>query len=64
MKKHVFGVSDQVGPKPGFTTTEDGYRVEISDLGSRGIVLSWENKGAGQLHSAILFLHCKKQVFS
>ena len=28
------------GFRPGCTTTEDGWRVEISDLGSRGIVLS------------------------
>ena len=29
------------GPtKPGCTATEDGYRIEISYLGSRGIVLS------------------------
>ena len=33
-------VSDQVRHKPGCTTTEDGKRLEISDLGSRGIVLS------------------------
>ena len=33
-------VSDQVRHKPGCTATEDGYMLEISDLGSRGIVLS------------------------
>ena len=38
--KPVFGVSDQVRHKPGCTATEDGWRLEISDLGSRGIVLS------------------------
>ena len=32
MKKPVFRVSDQVLLKPGCTTTEDGYRFEISDL--------------------------------
>ena len=31
---------DQVTHKPGCTTTEDSQRLEISDLGSRGIVLS------------------------
>ena len=36
----VFGVSDQVRHKPGCTTTEDGWRLEISDLGRRGIVLA------------------------
>ena len=34
MRKPVFGVSDQVPHKPGCTATEDGYRLEISDLGS------------------------------
>ena len=40
VRKPVFGVSDQVRHKPGCTATEDGQRLEISDLGSRGIVLS------------------------
>ena len=40
MRKPVFGVSDQVQHKPGCTVTEDGWRLEILDLGSRGIVLS------------------------
>ena len=40
VRKPVFGVSDQVRQKPGCTTTEDGWRLEILDLGSRGIVLS------------------------
>ena len=40
MRKTVFGVSDQVPHKPGCTATEDGLRLEISDLKSRGIVLS------------------------
>ena len=40
MTKRVFGVSDQVLHKPGCSTTEDGYRLGISDLGSRGIALS------------------------
>ena len=34
MRKPVFGVSDQVRHKPGCTTTEDGWRIEIPDLGS------------------------------
>ena len=33
-------VSDLVRHKPGCKATEDGYRLEISDLESRGIVLS------------------------
>ena len=40
VRKPVFGVSDHVSHKPGCTVTEDGERLEISDLGSRGIVLS------------------------
>ena len=40
VRKPVFGVSDQVVHKPCCTATEDGWRLEISDLGSRGIVLS------------------------
>ena len=40
VRKPVFGVSDQVRHKPGCTATEDGQRLEISDLGNRGIVLS------------------------
>ena len=35
----VFGVSDQVPHKSGCAITEDGWRLEISDLGSRGNVL-------------------------
>ena len=40
LRKPVFGVSDQVPHKPDCTTTEDGESLEISDLESRGIVLS------------------------
>ena len=40
VRKPVFGVSHQVRHKPGCTTTEDGWTLEISDLGRRGIVLS------------------------
>ena len=32
MRKPVFGVSDQVRHKPGCTTTEDGWRLEILDF--------------------------------
>ena len=38
--KPVFGVSDQVRHKPGFTATGGGYRLGMSDLANRGIVLS------------------------
>ena len=30
VRKQVFGVSDQVQQKPGCTSTEDGWRLEIS----------------------------------
>ena len=40
VRKPVFGNSDQVTHKPGCTTTQDGKKLEISDVGSRGIVLS------------------------
>ena len=39
-EKTVFGVSDQARHKPGCTATEDALGLEISDLESRGIVLS------------------------
>ena len=52
MRKLVFEVFDQVQHKPGCTATEEGLRLEISDLGSRGTVLPVsENKGADQLRS-------------
>ena len=38
-RKPVFGVSDLVRYKPGCATSEYGLRIEISDLGSRRIVL-------------------------
>ena len=37
----VLGVSDRARHKPGCITTEDGQRLEISDLGSGEIVLVW-----------------------
>ena len=70
MRKPVFGVSDLVRHKPGCTASEDGQRLEISDLESEGIVLCSENKGADQLrgyHEADLrlcFRICKTLVFS
>ena len=45
--------------KPGCTTTEDGQRLAISDLGCWGIFLSMKQKQ----RRAIVFA-CKKQVFS
>ena len=40
VRKPAFWVSDLVRHKPGCTATEDSSRLEISDLESRGIVLS------------------------
>ena len=56
-------------PTRGCTATDDSYRLELSDLGSRGIVRCSENKGADQLccHGAadlhLCFCIFKKQVF-
>ena len=44
MRKPVFRASDQVRHKLGCTATEDGLRLEISDLTSRGIVLPVQRK--------------------
>ena len=70
MRKSVFGVSDQDRHEPGCTAAEDGQRLEISDLSSRGIVLSVKrNKGTDQLRSfcaadlRLCFRVCKKPVF-
>ena len=69
MRRPIFEVFDQVLRKLGFTTTEDGNRLEISDFGSGGIVLCSKNKGADQLRSycaaylRLCFCICKKQVF-
>ena len=58
MRIHVpaFGVSDKVPHKLGCTAMEDGYRLKILDLGSRGITM--------QLICDFVFSKCKKQGFS
>ena len=70
VRKPVFGVSDQVRHKPGCAATGDGLSFEISDLWSRGIVLSMLRKqwrwSAAQIlcsWSASLFLHMQKAGF-
>ena len=40
MRKPVVRVSYQIRHKPACTVTGDGWIIEISDLGSRGTVLS------------------------
>ena len=71
MRKPVFGVSNQAPYKPGCTTTQDGKRLEISYIESRGIYYPCsENKGADQLCGyreadlRLCFRICKKLVFS
>ena len=65
----VFGISDQVRHKRGYTTTEDDWWLEISDLEVEGLYyLCSENKGADQLRGCraadlhLCFLICKNRV--
>ena len=53
MRQPTIWVSDQIQQKPACTVTEAGQKLEISDLGRRGIIYypCYENKGANQLHS-------------
>ena len=44
VRKSVFGVSKLFLKQRGCTTTEDGQKPEILDLGSRGILLSLKQK--------------------
>ena len=53
VRKPIFGVSDQVRHVPGCTATEDGKRLEILYLGSRGIVRS---------DLRLCFRICNKQI--
>ena len=71
-QKSVFGVSDKVRHKPGYTATENDLRLEISYSGStvKGLYyLCCENKDADQLHLycaadlQFCFPICNKQVF-
>ena len=70
-----FELSDLVRHKPGCTAIEDGLRLEISDLDSRGIVLSkyLVAKTKALISFAVTFREadlrlcfciCKKFVFS
>ena len=60
MRKPVFGVSDQVPHKPGCTSTQDSYRLEISYLGSREIYHCGYPEAD---RSASLFSHVQKGGF-
>ena len=70
VRKPVFRVSDQVRHKPVCAATEDGLRLQISDLGSRGIVLSVERKAlisfvvTAKLICIFVFAYAKKPVLS
>ena len=65
MRKPVFGVSDQVLHKPGCAITEYGKRLEISDLESRVIVLSVQQKqGYREADLRLCFRICRNPVFS
>ena len=57
VRKSVFGVYDLVRHKPGCTATEDCYRLEISDLGSRGIAVT------AQLICVFVFAYAKSRFF-
>ena len=70
MRKPVFRVSDQVQHKPGCTTTEDVWKLEILYKEEEGLYyLCSENKGADQLCGYrtadlhLCFCICKNQVF-
>ena len=71
VRKPVFGVSDLVRHKLSCAATEAAWRLEISDLEIRGIVLSMlrENKGADQFCGyqeadlRLCFRRCKKAGF-
>ena len=66
MRKPVFAVSNYVRHKPGCTTTEDGKRLEISDLESKGIYLV-KRKAlfclaiTGQISCALVFAYAKSR---
>ena len=68
MRSPVFGVVDQIRHKPGSTIIEDGLRLEISDLRSRGLYyICSENKGADQVTAQLIcvfvFAYAKSHFF-
>ena len=70
MRKQTVWVPTRADTKPGYTVTEDGQRLEILDLESRGIVHPCcENKGADKLRSyceadlRLCFRLCRLLVF-
>ena len=55
MRKPVFGVCDQVRHKPACSATQISYRLEISAIARRGIILSRQRttKALIRLHGCI-----------
>ena len=69
MRKPVFGICDQVRFKPACAATEARYRLESSDIESRGIILSrqWTTKelmrlrGCADWSAPLLFAYAIKK---
>ena len=61
VRKPVFGVSDQARNKPGCTTTEDGLRLEISDFGSKGILLKLDS-GQLAVNNPLFIYNCTNSI--
>ena len=70
MRKPTFWFQNWSDTNQAVHATEDGYRLEISDLESRGILLCSKNKGADQLRGnreadlRLCFRICKMLAFS
>ena len=52
-RKSVFGVSDHIRHKPGCSVTEDGYRLQISDLERKRGRTIYEAKTKAQISCAV-----------
>ena len=64
MRKPVFGVFDQAKHKPGGTATEDGWRLEISDLGKMKCCTIYVGKTkAAKLICTFVFIYVQKRSF-
>ena len=62
-RKPVFGVSDQVRLKPACSATEASYRLEISDIETRGIILSRQRTTSAQSDLHLCCSHMAKTGF-
>ena len=54
MRKPVYRVSDQVRHKLGCTASGDSLRLEISDLGRRGIALSTRGLNVKHFYNGVV----------